>query len=179
MQDYDCDGFDALVSPIVSNPENTDKPANPEDGDKPANPEDGDKPANPEGVHGAGCVGMDLAHVTHTNNGKKLTLKLTAVDGDTVDIAILNPEEEVYEKLGTAKMSDEKFVYTMRWNGEQNFMLTNSCGSVKYKADAAIEKEEEKIVTPATGPAENILYIAIAAIVLYGAYTIFFRKSDN
>ena len=43
--------------------------------------------------------------------------------------------EEVYEKLGTAKMSDEKFVYTMRWNGEQNFMLTNSCGSVKYKAE--------------------------------------------
>ena len=122
---------------------------------------------------------MDLAHVSHTTRGDKVTLTWTAVDGETVDIAILNPEEEVYEKLATVKMSDEKYVYTMRWNGEQNFMLTNDCGSVKYKADAAIEKTPEKIVTPATGPAENVLYIAIAAIILYGAYAIFFRKSDN
>jgi hypothetical protein len=41
------------------------------------------------------------------------------------------------------------------------------------------EATPEKIVTPATWPAENILYIAIAAIILYGAYAIFFRKSDD
>jgi hypothetical protein len=78
-------------------------------------------------------------------------------------------------------MSDEKYVYTMRWNGEQNFLLTTSCGELRYKADAAMgePQKDPEIVTPATGPAENILYIAIAAIVIYGAYTIFFRKSEN
>jgi hypothetical protein len=70
----------------------------------------------------------------------------------------------------------------MQRNGEQNFRLVSPCGDYNYKADAAIwepTKEPEKIVTPATWPAENVLYIAIAAIVLYGAYAIFFRKSDD
>ena len=73
-------------------------------------------------------------------------------------------------------MKDEKFEYKMQWEGEQNFRLTNGCGELNYKADAT---DSPKIVTPATGPAENVLYIAIAAIILYGAYTIFFRKSEN
>jgi hypothetical protein len=33
-------------------------------------------------------------------------------------------------------MSDEKFDYTMQWDGEQNFMLTNGCRDLYYKADA-------------------------------------------
>jgi len=66
-------------------------------------------------------------------------------------------------------MSDEKFTYTIQWDGEQNFSLTNGCKEVRYKADAAVKKDEPKPIpaTPATGPAENVLYIAIAAIVLY------------
>ena len=68
----------------------------------------------------------------------------------------------------------------MQWDGEQNFMLTNGCKDLYYKADAKRwEKEPEKIVPAATGPAENIVYIAIAAIVLYGAYVVFFRKAEN
>lgn len=137
---------------------------------------------NDEGMHGAACVGMNLAHVSHTVNWDKLTLTWTAVDWDEVDIAIFNPEEEIYEKLATVKMSDEKYVYTLRWNGEQNFILASNCGELRYKADAAAwqpQKDSEIKVTPATGPAENVLYIAIAAIVIYGAYVVFFRKSDN
>ena len=42
---------------------------------------------------------MDLANVTHTVNGGTLTLKWTAVDGDTVQIAIFDPEAEVYKSL--------------------------------------------------------------------------------
>jgi hypothetical protein len=76
-------------------------------------------------------------------------------------------------------MKDEKFEYKMEWDGEQNFMLTNGCKELYYKADAKKESEPEKIVPPATGPAENILYVAIAAIILYGAYVVFFRKADN
>lgn len=131
---------------------------------------------------GTSCIGMDMANVSHVINGNTLTLKWTAVDGDTVEIAVFDPESEVYKSLWTAKMDDEKFDYKIQWDGEQNFLLDNGCKDVRYKADAKKweeEKEPEIKVTPATGPAENILYIAIAAIVLYGAYVVFFRKSDN
>ncbi len=129
----------------------------------------------------ADCVWMDLANVTHTVDGDTLHLKWTAVDGDEVEIAIFDPEAEIYKSLWTAKMSDEKFDYKMQWDGEQNFMLTNGCKDLYYKADAKRweEKQPEKIVPAATGPAENILYVAIAAIILYGAYVVFFRKAEN
>ena len=132
--------------------------------------------------HGAAsdCVWMDLAGVTHSVNGDVLTLKWNTVDGDSVEIAVLDPKEEVYKSLWTVKMSDEKFDYKMQWDWEQNFKLTNGCKGVKYKADAKRwEPQPEIPATPATGPAENVLYVAIAAIVLYGAYVVFFRKSDN
>ena len=133
-----------------------------------------------EEKHGTSCVGMDLANVTHTVKWDTITLKWTAVDWDDVQIAILDPEDEVYKNLWTAKMSDKKFDYKMQRDWEQNFLLVNGCGEYKYKADAKRwEPEPEKIVTPATGPAENILYVAIAAIVLYGAYVLFFRKSES
>lgn len=125
------------------------------------------------------CVWMDLANVTHTVNGGTLTLKWTAVDGDTVQIAIFDPEAEVYKSLWAVKMSDEKFDYKLQWSGEQNFQLTNGCKELYYKADAAIKWEPQKIVPAATGPAENLLYIAIAAIILYGAYVVFFRKAET
>lgn len=137
---------------------------------------------NNEDQHGAGCIGMDLANVTHTVSNDVVTLKWTSLwDGSTVQIAIFDPEEEIYKSLWSAKMDDEKFEYKMQWNGEQNFSLTNWCKEVYYKADAKITTptEPEKVVTPATWPAENILVIAIVAIVLYGVYAIFFRKSEN
>lgn len=130
--------------------------------------------------HWTSCVWMDLANVTHVQNWDKITLKWTAVEGDVVQIAIFDKDEKMYKSLWTVKMSDEKFDYTIEKDWEQNFSLTNGCGEYRYKADAKKwEKEPEKIVTPATGPAENILYIAIAAIVLYGAYVLFFRKAEN
>ena len=59
---------------------------------------------------------MDLANVSHSVKGDTVTLTWTAVDGDSVQIAIFDPEDEVYKSLGTAKMSDEKFSYKMQWN---------------------------------------------------------------
>ena len=131
--------------------------------------------------HGAACVWMNMANITHVINGDTITLKWTAVDGDVVQVAIFDTEadEPYWKSLGAVSMSDEKFTYKMQWNGEQNFMLTNGCGEVRYKADATIKTPEPKVVPPATWPAENILYIAIAAIILYGAYVLFFRKSEN
>ena len=128
--------------------------------------------------HGAACAWMNLANVSHSIKGDTVTLTWTAVDGDSVQIAIFDPEDEVYKSLGTVDMSAEKFAYKMQWNWEQNFMLTNGCKEVYYKADAAVKAEPIE-VTPATGPAENVLYIAIATILLYGAYVVFFKKADN
>ena len=173
MLDTDCNTFDLVVNPTQPEPEVQAQP------EVTQNPE---PEANPEETHGsAECVSMEFANVRHSSDWKNITLTWTAVPGsEVVDIAIFNPDDEVFEKVATVKMSDEKYVYPMRWNGVQNFILTNECWQNKYKADEGIkEREPEKIVTPATGPAENIIYIAIAAIVLYGAYTVFFRKSDN
>ena len=130
--------------------------------------------------HGAAkdCVWMDMANISHTVNGDTITLKWTAVAGDVVQIAIFDQDAEVYKSLGAVKMSDEKFDYKMQWDGEQNFSLDNGCKQVYYKADAKAGSTPE-IVPAATWPAENVLYIAIAAIVLYGAYVVFFRKAEN
>jgi hypothetical protein len=92
---------------------------------------------------------------------------------------VFDPEEEVYKSLWAVAMSDQKFEYKMQRDGEQNFRFTNGCWEVKKKFDAKRWEEQPIKATPATGPAENILYIAIAAIVLYGAYVVFFRKADN
>lgn len=149
------------------------------------NPVKEQEPESMEEGHGAAgeCASMDLMHPGYTSDGKNITLTWTAIPGsDTLDIILLNPEEEVFETIATVKMSDEKYVYKMRWNGVHEFRFRSDCWEAKLKPkieEGIATSEPEKIVTPATGPAENILYIAIAAIVLYGAYTIFFRKSDN
>ena len=133
--------------------------------------------------YGSNCVWMDMANVSHTIDGNKLTLTWTAVpDGDTVEIAIYDKDAEDYRTLKTVPMSDEKFEYTLEKSGEQNFALTNGCGELRYKADAKVtptEKKPEIPATPATWPAENILIIALAAILIYGVYAVFFRKSTN
>ena len=155
------DAFEVVMDPSSDEPE----PQN-------------DEPT-PVEQHNAACIGMNMANVTHVINGDTITLKWTAVDGDVVQVAIFDPNEEYWKSLGAVSMRDEKFTYKMQWNWEQNFMLTNGCGEVRYKADAAIKTPEPEVVPPATGPAENVLYIAIAAIILYGAYVLFFRKSEN
>ena len=162
-----CDALELLVAPVEEDP--VDNPL--------------DFSGELVDEHGAAdCVGMDLANVTHTIDSNVITLRWTSV-GDpnsNVEIAVFNPVDESYQKLADVKMSAEKYAYKMQWNGEFNFLLTNSCGKeVRYKVDAAIQTPDTpEIVPPATGPAENIFMIIIAAIVVYGAYTIFFRKSE-
>ena len=203
MMDSECDTFDVIVNPpkeesnstsisdgdgqSSGNSESSDNSGSSdgsESSDSTGN-SDSDSESDEEG-HGAAsdCVSMKLANVTHVINWNTITLKWTAVDGDEVEIAVFvpddnDPSEGQYKRIGTAKMSAEKFDYKMTWDGEYNFILRNACGEVRYKADAKMWSEPEKIVPPATGPAENVLYIAIAAIILYGVYTIFFRKSEN
>ena len=170
MLDAECDAIELVVNPAPAEVEEIDATAG-----------NNEESEDCEGGHCAAssCVSMKYAKISHTIEGNNVVLTWIAVDGDTVDIGIRNPEDWIYEKLATVNMSDERYVYTMRWNGEQNFKFVTDCWEQPYKADGTIKDKTEKIVTPATGPAENVLYIAIAAIILYGAYTIFFRKSDN
>lgn len=155
-----CDAFELVMDPTSNLPE--------------------DAKSEEEENHGAACVWMNMANITHTINWDTITLKWTAVDGDVVQIAVFDPEEAYWKSLGAVNMKDEKFAYKIQWNGEQNFMLTNGCGEVRYKADAAIKPAEpEKVVPQRVGPADNLLYIVIAAVILYGAYVLFFRKSEN
>lgn len=136
--------------------------------------------------HGAAsCVGMDMANVTHTIKWDTLTLRWTAVAGDKVEVAIYDPDREIYKSLWFVNMNREKFDYKIERDGEQNFMLTNGCKELYYKADAELKKtptvepKEDITTIPETGPAENILFIAIAAIVIYVAYALFFRRSED
>jgi hypothetical protein len=123
MLDTECDTFDLVVNP-VSDEHGSAPEVNPE-----ANPEETNPEVAPEDTHGsADCISMEYANVRHTSDGKNITLTWTAVaGGGDVDIAIFNPDDEVFEKIATVKMSDEKYVYPMRWNGVQNFILTNEC----------------------------------------------------
>ena len=163
----DCDTLEAILNPVAE----TDNSVNEENLEE-EDCSDGHCAAK-------NCIGMDLANLTHTINNNLITVRWTAVDGDVVQVAVFDPDEEVYKSIGAVNMSDEQFNYQMRWDWEYNFKLTNGCKDVYYKVDASVKTWEPTIVPPATWPAENVLIIAIAAIVLYGAYTIFFRKSDD
>lgn len=158
MQDTECDTLTFLAAPVQEHWAATEE-------------------------HGANCVWMDMANVSHTVKDWVLTLTWTAIpDGNVVEIAIFDPALEEYTSLWTANMRDEKYEYKLRRDWEQNFSLTNGCKELRYKADASRttpEPKEEPIVTPTVWPAENILIIAVAAIVLYGLYTLFIRKSEN
>ena len=158
MRAEGCDALGLVVNPVDNNPENIDTEL--------------------QDTHGAPCVGMDLANISHTiSQDNVITLTWSAVDWEIVQIAVFDPAEEIYKSLGTVNMSDQKFSYKMQRDGEHNFMLTNGCKDVYYKADAVIK--DSTIVPPATWPAENVLIIAIAAIVIYGAYTLFAKRTSN
>jgi hypothetical protein len=70
---------------------------------------------------------MNLANVSHTINGRTVTLTWINVDGsDRVDI-LLRDNVSVFNKLATVSMSAEKYEFTINRNGEfiVNFMPNN------------------------------------------------------
>jgi hypothetical protein len=79
-------------------------------------------------VHTAAGANMSLANITHTITSNRVSLRRTAVDGsDKVDIFLWNPTSEVFERLASVNMSDEKYDFTLTRNGEYivNFMPNN------------------------------------------------------
>lgn len=82
------------------------------------------------------CVGMDMASVNHVVNWNTITLRWTPIDGDSVSIALFNPETEMYGIVWTADMDDGSFDYEKQWNGSHYFILSNGCKDLYYRVDA-------------------------------------------
>ncbi|MCX6823291.1 MAG: hypothetical protein NTX91_04870, partial [candidate division SR1 bacterium] len=132
-------------------------------------------------THGAAGADMNLANVTHLKVGNQITLRWTAINGsDKVDIFLFNPTSQVFTKLATVNMSDERYAFTATRNGEfiVKFMPNNAGREKVYTF--TIDGLTATKVTPGTttvikkvphvGPAENVLVALFIAFVLYLLY---------
>jgi len=122
--------------------------------------------------HGAAKVDMSLANVTHTISGNVITLRWTALEGpDRVDIYVFNLSEEKFVRVGDPRMTDERFEYTMQWDGEHIFRLIPSDGGkeITYNVQAmqSLTTPTPEVPTlpiiPDTGPVENMLAILMVS----------------
>lgn len=136
--------------------------------------------------HSAAGADMSLANVTHTINGNTITLKWTKVEGsDKVDIFLFDTSAEKYIRLDSVKMSDEKYDYVMKWDGEHifRFVPLDWGKEIVYNVQAmkTSEKEPDKkdpVITapPATGPVENVLAIIILSGIGYFIYKRYLKR---
>ncbi len=132
-------------------------------------------------THGAAGADMNLANVTHVKAGNQITLRWTAVNGsDKVDIFLFNPTSQVFTKLSTVNMSDEKYSFTATRNGEFIVKFMPNNGGREKVYTFTIDGLTATKVTPGTttvikkvphvGPAENVLVALFLAFVLYLLY---------
>lgn len=129
-------------------------------------------------THAAAGADMNLANVTHVVAGNQVTLRWTAINGsDKVDIFLRNPTSEVFTKLATVNMSDERYVFTATRNGEFiiNFMPNNGGREKRYTFTIAgvtgtTPTVKPIVKVPHVGPAENIVVALFIAFVLYLLY---------
>ena len=121
---------------------------------------------------------MNLANVTHTIDGNRITLKWTAVNGsDKVDIFLFDPTANVYNKLATVSLSAEKYEFTATRNGEFiiKFMPNNDGREKVYQfvvSGVTTPKTTTTKITkvPHVGPGENIAVALFIAFVFYILY---------
>ncbi|MEI8091658.1 MAG: hypothetical protein WCG98_05550 [bacterium] len=120
---------------------------------------------------------MNLANVTETHVGNRVTLRWTAIDGsDSVDIFLFNPTTATFVKLATVDMSAETYTFTTTRNGEHiiNFMPNNGGREKRYTFTIAGTTPTTTTNTikkvPHVGPAENLLVAGFIAFVLYLLY---------
>ena len=89
------------------------------------------------------CEWMDSAKVSHTVDNDTITLKWNTIEWDNVEISIFDPDSESYKNLWTVKMNNKKFTYKIKWEWEQNFLLSNWCNNFNYKVNITKAKKEE------------------------------------
>ncbi len=128
-------------------------------------------------AHAAAWADMNLANVTETHVGNRVTLRWTAIDGsDSVDIFLFNPTTATFVKLATVDMSAETYTFTTTRNGEHiiNFMPNNGGREKRYTFTIAGTTPTTTTNTikkvPHVGPAENLLVAGFIAFVLYLLY---------
>ncbi|MDR0369829.1 MAG: hypothetical protein LBH96_04955 [Candidatus Peribacteria bacterium] len=112
---------------------------------------------NAELEHNAPRADMSLANITHTINGNTVSLGWTRVEGsDKIDIFLFDPSVEKFVRLDSVKMSDEKYDYVMKWDGEHIFRFIPLDGGREYDYNVQAmrtsteepKKEEKPVVTP-------------------------------
>ena len=140
--------------------------------------------------HSAAGADMSLANVTHTINGNTITLRWTRLVGsDKVDIFVWDMSAERYIRAVTARMSDERYDYSMKWDGEHIFRFVplegagreivynvNAMRTSEKEPDKEPEKKPDPIVPPATGPVENVLVVLILSGVGYVLYKRYLQR---
>lgn len=109
-----------------------------------------------------------------------------------IDINVQNPTTQDRLHFGTVKMSDETFVYTKQWEWDQKIWMIPGDGweeirftieweSTAAPAEATVEPTANRTVIPAvpkTGPDGNIIWIIIAAFVVFGWYIYIKKRAD-
>ena len=82
------------------------------------------------------CKGMDEANIHHTFENWVITLRWDVIDWDKVQIALFDPNGQYWKSLWSVNMSAGQYSYTVTWEWEHNFLLTNWCKEIRYKVDA-------------------------------------------
>jgi hypothetical protein len=143
-------------------------------------------PASTDTEHYVSTADMSLANISHTIDGNTVTLQWTAVGGNPdIDIFVFDTSIEKYVRLATVKMSDEKYTYVMKWDGEHIFRFVPLDGGKEmvYNVQAMKtspnepEKKDPVITTvPGTGPVENVLAILVLSGVGYFLYKRYLKR---
>jgi hypothetical protein len=140
----------------------------------------------PTEEHSASSTTPDLAlaNITHTVTGNVITLKWTAIDGiDSMDILVFDPSDEAWHRVDEVKMSDERYDYTMKRDGEHifNFKPLNGGKEIRYELNAMRGEEKEptppKPIPPVVvGPAENVAALILLSLGAYVGYRLYRKR---
>jgi len=81
------------------------------------------------------CEWMENAKVSHNINDDVITLKWNAIEWSNVEISVYDQENKKYKNIWNVKMSDWKFNYKAKREGEHKFKLSNGCDDFYYEID--------------------------------------------
>ena len=131
----------------------------------------------------AAWADMSLANISHTMNGKTVTLRWVSIGGsDSIDIFLRDEDAGTFHKLSTVSMWDQSYSFTVDRNGEYivKFIPDNGWSDINYtfNADGIDSETTSTTVTPVVvWPKENIIAILIATILIYVVYRVAKRKA--
>ena len=130
---------------------------------------------------------MNMADISHSVNGKTVTLTWTAVPySDNVEIKIFRAENADWISLGTVPMTQEKFQYTISDKDDEELLfafIPRDAKGREYRYPVNVRHEQDVTpeikTTPKVGPAEDFAAILIVTVLLYLGYRVFTsRKAD-